>query len=442
MTHIVRFFVLLLLTCPVTSLAVSFNANSFALSNGMQVVVINNSKVPAVSHMVWYKVGGIDEPEGKSGLAHMVEHMMFKGTKAFPNTEFSRIVARNGGNDNAFTSYDFTAYYQNIAKEKLPLVMEMEADRMRNLVFDNTEFKKERNVVIEERNSRVENKPVAQLHEEMSTALFRQHPYRIPLIGWRHEIAKLSLADVKDFYNRYYYPNNAILVISGDVTTSEIKPLAEQYYGAIPSQEVPERVSFSEPPSLTKKEVVLEDKRAGTNTFIRKYIAPNHFFGATEDVYPLVLLAYILGGTDTSILYQELVVEKKIAAGTSSGYDDIALGPSVFSIHVVPIENVGFEKVEEVLHDIIGRVIKHGVDKDDLVRAKNTLTAQDIYAREDLKTLAYIYGEAIASGLDVDYVNQWSNAINAVTNEHIMVAAKRLFSQTSFVTGKLYAIKD
>jgi zinc protease len=238
-----------------------FNPASFTLSNGLTVVVLTNDRLPVVSQMVWYKVGAADDPSGKSGLAHFLEHLMFRGTGDIAPGEFSRIVSRNGGVDNAFTSADTTAYYQTVAADRLELVMKLEADRMTNLALDEKEVLPERQVIIEERRSRTENNPGALLREQMNAAMFLNHPYRIPIIGWRQEMETLSREDALAFYKRHYAPNNAILIISGDVTIERVRELAEKYYGAIKPASVPPRVRAPEPPQIAARRVTLESDR-------------------------------------------------------------------------------------------------------------------------------------------------------------------------------------
>jgi len=431
------FVVLVMVLFSGESLAKSFGASSFELDNGMQVVVIPNTKVAAVSHMVWYKIGGQDEPIGKSGIAHVLEHMMFKGTPRYGKGQFSRTVARSGGNDNAFTGFDYTAYFQNIAREKLELVMDMEADRMENLLFEEEEFLKERDVVLEERSDRVDNKPHSLLGERMKAVLFQNHPYGTPLIGWRHEIAALTLEDAKDWYNKYYAPNNAILIVSGDITKKELKPLAEKYYGKIKPKKTPERTMITEPKHMTPITVTLEDEKVTKPQWSRYYLAPSQNSEGKEHAFPLILLSYILGASDTSRLYQNLIVEKQMASSVGSYYNDLQLGQSTFSFYATPAKDGNIEELEKQIEEQIKLIKEKGVTKEELKRAKKALIAETIYAREDLKTLAYLYGQTMAIGLGVDYADDWERNINKVSLKQIKEAANEVLQLERSVTGYL-----
>jgi len=255
-----------------------FNPETVTLANGLQVVAINNPRAPVVAHMVWYRIGAADEPPLKSGIAHFLEHLMFKGTREIPPGEFSKIVANNGGRDNAFTSYDYTGYFQNIARDRLELVMRMEADRMTNLVLTDAEVNPEREVIREERRSVVDNNPRSRLREQMNAALYLNHPYGRPIIGWDHEIQGLTTGDALAWYRAYYAPNNAVLVVAGDITMAELKPLAEKYYGVIPSKPIPARVRPTEPPPQVARRVELKtpacDRSVSAALISRPAISP------------------------------------------------------------------------------------------------------------------------------------------------------------------------
>ena len=273
---------LMLASAPVQ--AAVFNPESFTLENGLQVVVIPNHRTPVVNHTIYYRVGAIDEPPAKSGLAHFLEHLMFKGTDKLKPGEFSAIVARNGGQENAFTSQDYTGYYQTVAVDRLEKMMEIEANRMTGLVLTSEEIEPERNVVLEERGSRVENNPNGKLRELTNAALFMNHPYRIPIIGWEHEIRSLTREDMMTFYRDWYAPNNAILVLSGDVTVAKVRPLVEKYYGRIPARAVPARIDWREPPQTADRRVTLKHKQVQQATWSRRMIAPSYSTGPGKAV--------------------------------------------------------------------------------------------------------------------------------------------------------------
>ena len=430
--------IILLMHSSGDAFAKGFGAKGFTLGNGMQVVVIPNTKVSAVSHMVWYKIGAVDEPLGKSGIAHFLEHLMFKGTPRYGKGEFSKTVAKSGGNDNAFTGYDYTAYFQNISRDKLELVMDMESDRMENLIIEEKEVLTERDVVLEERSSRVDNKPSSVIREQMRAALYRNHPYGTPLIGWRHEIASLTLKDAKDWYDKYYAPNNAILVVSGDITEKELRPLAEKHYGKIKIKETPMRVMVTEPmDNFSAIKISHTDDKVTRPEWSKYYLAPSQNTDKKEHTYPLVLLSYILAESDTSRLYQNLVVEKQIAASVSSYYNDLQLGESFFGIYATPSDKSSLKEVEKEIEEQIKSIQEKGVSEEELKRAKKALIAETIYAREDLKTLAYLYGQVMASGLGMEFVDNWEGNINKVSVKQVQQAAKEVFQTEKSVTGYL-----
>lgn len=413
-------------------------AETFILKNGMEVVLIKNNKMPVISHMVWYKIGAADELPGKSGIAHFLEHLMFKATEKYKSGEFSKKIAKIGGNDNAFTDYDYTAYYQNIPKESLQLVMELESDRMQNLAFDEKEVLKERDVILEERRMRIDSSPRSLLAEQMKAALFLNHPYQRPLIGWYHEMAGLTVADAKGWYKHYYNPANAILVVSGDTSVEELKPLAEKYYGKIAAGEKAIRSNFvQEPLHIASRRVTLSDSKVTTEELSRYYIAPSRVYGKKEYSYALALLSYLLGGCDTSLMYQDMVVKKKKAVEVTSYYDDLSIGPSILALRATPTDGTTLAELEALFEENISRVIKNGVDKQDLARAKKATITEAIYAREDLRSLANVYGASIALGLGTSYVENWEKDINAVKVEDIQAAAKFVLDERNSVTGHL-----
>jgi zinc protease len=437
MKKILTFLSVILFVNAQPSHSKDFGASSFELDNGMQVLVIPNTKVSAVSHMVWYRVGAIDEPLGKSGIAHFLEHIMFKGTPRYEKGAFSKIISKSGGDDNAFTSYDYTAYYQNISRSKLEMVMDMEADRMDNLLFDKKEILTERDVVIEERSSRVDNKPQSLIAEQMRSALYRNHPYGTPLIGWKHEIASLTLEDAKDWYEKYYAPNNAILVVSGDITKDELKPLAEKYYGKAKPKEIPKRVNVKEPEPLSAINVTLHDEKVAHPEWRRYYLAPSQNTSDKEHSFPLILLSYILGESNTSRLYQNLVVDKQVATSISTYYNDLQLGKSIFTIYAMPSEKSNLKIIEKEIENQIGDIIENGVTKDELERAKKALIAETIYAREDLKTLAYLFGQMMVVGVGMDYANDWEKNVDKVSSKQVQNAAREVLQHDKSVTGYL-----
>ena len=354
----------LIVVTAATSHAGVFNPETFRLKNGMQVVLIPNDRAPVVTHMVWYKVGSADEGQGESGIAHVLEHLMFKGTRKRQPGEFSRILARHGGQENAFTSFDYTAYFQKVAHDRLEMVMEMEADRMTNLVINEALVAPERQVVLEERRSRTDNNPSAILNEHVNAARYLNYPYRRPIIGWEHEISALDVDRILAFYKRWYAPNNAILVVEGDVTMAELKPLAEKYYGPIPANLDIKRQRPDEPPQKASRTIVLEDARVRQPSWSRSWMAPSYRWGESQHAEALEVLAEILGGGSTSRLYQALVVEGKLAVSAGAWYGADNLGPSTLGVHASPRQGIGMNQVAAAAMKQVERILAEGVTED------------------------------------------------------------------------------
>ncbi|MCG8359849.1 MAG: insulinase family protein [Kiloniellales bacterium] len=414
-----------------------FDPETFTLDNGLEVVVIANSRAPIVTHMVWYRVGAADEPPGKSGIAHFLEHLMFKGTETMAPGEFSEIIARNGGQENAFTSWDYTAYFQTIAKDRLELMMRFEADRMANLRLSDAVVDPERDVILEERRSRTDNEPGAQLSEMVTASLFLNHPYGIPIIGWEHEMRGLTTEDALAFYERWYAPNNAILVVAGDVTAEEVRGLAERYYGVIPARDLPDRVRPSEPKQLAPRRVTLESPRVRQPSLWIDYLAPSYGAGASEHAYPLQVLDEILGGGTTSRLYRRLVVEQAVAAGAGSGYGAGSVDLTNYRFYVTPRPGIELDAAEAALRAQIEALLESGVTEEEVAAAKTRMRSSAIYARDSLSTGANILGRSLATGQSVEDVESWPERIEAVTAEQVNAAARAVFDARRSVTGVL-----
>ncbi len=412
------------------------------LDNGLEVVVVPDRRAPVVTHMVWYRVGGADEPQGKSGIAHFLEHLMFKGTAKIPSGEFSKIVARLGGQDNAFTAQDITSYFQRVAKEKLPEVMTMEADRMANLRLDEKEVLTERKVILEERRSRVDNDPGSLLQEQMMAALYVAHPYHTPVIGWETEIRNLNRADALAFYKRFYAPNNAILVVTGDVEPDKVMALAKETYGKIPAN--PDvgkpRVRPTEPEPLTERRVILRDGRVGKATFERYYLAPSFTTASSRDAEALQILARIIGSSTTSRLYNTLVRDEKKASSTSAWYSGLALDTGRFGVYAVAAGDTKLEDIEASVDRVIDGLIRDGVSSEELERAKTSEVANLIYASDSQQSLAHTYGWNLATGRTVEDVEARSERLKAVTREDVQAAASKYLERKRSVTGYLVPI--
>lgn len=424
-----------------TALAGVFNPETATLANGMQVVVVSKRSAPVITHMVWYKVGSMDEPQGKSGLAHFFEHLMFKGTETVPSGQFSEIVAKNGGQDNAFTSLDYTAYFQAIAADRLELVMRLEADRMRNLNLDPAEIETERLVIFEERRSRTDNRPGARLAEQSNAAFYRNHPYGRPIIGWEHEIRDLTHEDIKAFYDRWYAPNNAVLVVVGDVSMADVLPLAEKYYGVIPAAEVPPPVDWREPPHLGDSTVVLRDKDVAQPSWNKRYLAPSYLYGATEHAYPLQVLTEVLTGGTTSPLYSSLVVEQKVAAAAGAWYSVDGRGPSTFGFYVSPASGKTLDEAVAAIEAKVDEILESGVSEEDVARAIVRLTDAAELAKDSFQGIARTLGAAVTIGRTVEDVEAWPDRIAAVTVEQVNDALRYVLTSRSAMVSKLLPLE-
>ncbi|WP_099827741.1 M16 family metallopeptidase [Oceaniglobus indicus] len=417
---------------------------TFTLDNGLEVVVLEDHRAPVVVQMVWYRTGAADEPPGASGIAHYFEHLMFKGTDTMAPGEFSKVVAANGGSDNAFTSQDQTAYYQRVAANRLGLMMQMEADRMRNLKLDGTDILTERQVVLEERNQRTESDPQALFREQMSAAQFLNSPYGIPVIGWKHEIEALTLDNAMKFYRTYYAPNNAILIVAGDVDPAEVKALAETHYGPLePTEDLPARMRPQEPPQRAERRMVLEDPRVAQPYVIRSYLAPERDPGDQETAAALELLAAVLGGSaQTSELARRLQFDTQEALWVTAFYNGTSYDDTTFGLAIAPAPGQTLEQAEAALDREIAAFLDRGVDPEQLERIKMQLRASRIYAQDSVQARARVYGDALTSGLTLEDVKAWPDILQAVTGEDIIAAGRMVFDRDKAVTGWLRAPSD
>jgi zinc protease len=423
---------------PAAALAESSGkVTDFVLDNGMQVVVIEDHRAPVVQHMLWYRAGSADEPKGSSGVAHFLEHLLFKATDKLEAGELSATVAANGGRDNAFTSYDYTAYFQRIAADRLELMMTMEADRMKNIRLTPENIATERNVIIEERNQRTENNPQALFGEQVSAAQYLNHRYGTPVIGWMHEMEELDLDDALGFYELYYSPNNAILVVSGDVTPDNVRALAEKHYATIPANpDLPERLRTEEPIQNAERRVIFRDARVAQPYISRSYLVPERDSGAQETAAALTILAEILGGGTTSYLAEKLQFDTQTATYSSAWYSGVSLDDTTFRMVVVPSDGVSLEEGEAAMDKALAEFMEAGVDPEQLDRIKLQIRAAEIYAQDNVDGIANRYGSALTSGLTIEDVQAWPAILDAITAEDIMEAAKLLRREAS-VTGWL-----
>jgi zinc protease len=420
------------------ALTLAANVSTFTLQNGLQVVVIPDHRSPTVTHMVWYKAGSADEVPGKSGIAHFLEHLMFKGTSTHPEGEFSAKVNEIGGDENAFTTEDYTVYHQNIARQYLGLMMSYEADRMQNLILDDKAVIPERQVILEERRMRTDNDPGAQLAEAVGASLFQNSHYGIPVIGWAHEMAALTREDAIAWYNRYYTPNNAIVIVAGDVTEDEVRKLAEDTYGKVPRRaEPPPRIRPKEPPPLAARTVTFADPRVTQPVLSRTYLVPSYGSADKGVAEAIDVLAEILGGGSTSRLYKQLVVTKAVATAAGAYYRGVALDDTRFALYGVPRGDMSLDKLGDAIGAVVTDLIDKGVTADELAAAKRRITAGALYAQDSHATLANVFGQALCTGQTVEDVQTWLGRIDAVTADQVVAAAKQYLDLRRSVTGYL-----
>lgn len=410
----------------------------FTLPNGLEAVVIEDHRAPAVVQMVWYKVGSADEVAGKSGIAHYLEHLMFKGTEKLAAGELSKTVAANGGMDNAFTSYDYTAYLQRIASDRLPLIMEMEADRMENLRIGEDDWRAERDVILAERAQRIDSDPSALFNEEHMATQFYNSPYGRPVIGWRQEMESLTREDALAWYDRHYAPNNAVLIVAGDVTTAKVRQLAEKYYGPIPAKTNSTRSPRpQEPQQSSPRRIERVDERVPQPSMVRSYLAVERNPGDQKHSAALTILSEILAGSpQTSVLAQKLVETGKVLY-VGIDYDGLTVDKSTFVFYFSPAPGVSNEDAETAFDQALADFLKEGANADQLARVKTQIRARQIFKQDSAHGRAYEYGGALSVGLSAQDVHDWPNLLEAVTVEDLNTAAKELLTSNAHVTGWL-----
>ncbi|MCB1493253.1 MAG: insulinase family protein [Rhodobiaceae bacterium] len=411
---------------------------TFTLDNGMQVVVIPDHRVPVVTHMVWYRAGAADEKPGVSGVAHFLEHLMFKGTEEHPDGEFSRIVSEIGGQENAFTTQDYTGYFQRVSRDHLGEMMALEADRMRNLRLTENDISTEREVIIEERRQRVENDPGSILSEALMATFYENSPYGTPVIGWKQEMESLGRDAVLAFYKQFYAPEKAILIVAGDVSTDEVRDLAQKTYGQIPRvSETYVRERPQEPPHLTEETVTLRDARVRQPSMQQAYLVPSYTTAKPGEAEALDILAEVLGGGSTSRIYQDVVVKQKLAAGAGAWYQSSAIDDTRFGVYGTPTEGTDLKTLEAAIEKVIADVSENGVTQEEVDRARNSMLAEAIFAQDSQATLARAFGSALASGETVKDVQEWPRRIMNVTPADVQAAAQRYLDPDTATTGYL-----
>ena len=411
---------------------------SFMLDNGMQVVVIEDTRAPVVVNMVWYRVGAADDPMGQSGIAHYLEHLMFKATDTLATGEFSDVVEANGGRDNAFTSWDYTAYHQRIAADRLELMIRNEADRMVNLRLDLSDWLPEREVILRERGQTLESNPDRQFGEQMRAALFQNHPYGRPIIGWRHEMETLDDQIATDFYRRHYAPNNAILVVAGDVSAPDVLAMAQTHFGPIPALDTLQpRLRPTEPPQLAERRVIMRDARVAQPYVNRLYLVPPRRSGDQRQAAALQLLGFILGGSaQTSVLERSLTYDQGLTLTAWAGYNGLAVDHGTFSLGAMPVAGVDLQTAEDALDAALAAFIETGVDADQLERVRQQVRASAVFERDSAGERANAIGAALTVGLTLQDVEDWRQLLETITAEEIVEAARSL-DRTASVTGWL-----
>lgn len=444
MRHFICLCSLIVLSMPYAAMAKVFDAKSKTLDNGMQVVVVENDRVPVVTHMVWYRAGAADEPPGKSGIAHFMEHLMFKGSEGLEPGEFSKVIRSLGGNDNAFTSLDYTAYFQSIASEHLEKVMRMEAGRMRGMDPPPGEVASERKVILEERKQRTDNNPNAKFAESLSAALYVNHPYGTPVIGWYHEMETLSWNDAKTFYDRWYGPNNAILVVSGDVTAAEVFKMAEEIYGGFEKADVPERNFTRSPPLPGVQTIRYSDPAVHQPAYRRVYRVPSYRQNKDEAL-ALQVLEDIFGAGATSRLYTSLVIEQKLATSAGLSYRSSRWDDAEIWVYASPIPGVELETLADAIDEEIAKLVQDGVTDAELQDSLTRMQNEAIYARDSLTGPAMVIGYSLITGSTLDDVENWPENISKVTAEQIQTVAQKYLDPNSadahYVDGYLTPAK-
>ncbi|MBV8549575.1 MAG: insulinase family protein [Alphaproteobacteria bacterium] len=426
-----------LLTVPDAVHAAIFYPTHFTLGNGLEVIVVPNHVAPVVTQMVWYKVGASDEVGKKRGIAHYLEHLMFRGTPSIPDGEFSKIIASQGGTENAFTSYDYTAYFETVAADRLPMIMQMEADRMHNLVIAPDTAKPELSVVLNERQQRTDNNPIGRFVEKVRHTLLPHHPYGLPLIGFRHQIESLTAADAQAFYNAHYAPNNAVVVISGDVTPDDVMRLAASIYGAVPRRDVEARRAL--PPATLPKSGSFSMVDAGIEQpqVELHIVVPSYHTQKQQEAYAYEVLNAILDEGESGLLYRRLVRGKGLASGVASSYDPDARGDADLTIAISPAPEKKVAQVEKALRDTLNDLAQKGLDDKAVNDAKARLKREAIFARDSLMMPGYVFGSALATGHSVAAVEAWPQRIEAVTTEQVNDALRDMLKNPHTLVAEL-----
>lgn len=419
------------------------NVSHFTLENGLELVVIPDRRAPVVTHMVWYRTGGADDPASQSGVAHFLEHLMFKGTEKYPDGALTNAVDALGGQNNAFTTADVTVYFETVPPDALGQMMDIEADRMRNLVLPEEVIDAERAVVLDERRQRVDSQPGSILAEQLSATLFQNHPYRIPVIGWAQEIENLSRQDALDFYAAHYAPNNALVVVAGDVEAADVLKMAEETYGKVErGPDLPPRQRAEEPPAQASRTVTLRDARVSLPSFGRNWIVPSYRQAEAGEAEALDVLAAILSDGPQSRLYQALVVKAGIAARASAIYDGGAFDYGRFVLSGIPRPGTTLEALEAAVDAEVADIIANGISEAELNRVKTRFIRSTIFAQDDQVNMAQTYGLWLTTDRSIEDVSLWPDSIRAVTAEDVKAVAAKYLRPATAVTGYLLPLAE
>ncbi len=410
----------------------------FTLDNGLRLVVIPDRRAPVVTHMAWYKVGSADDPQGSSGLAHFFEHLMFKGTSNYPPGEFSSAVSAIGGQENAFTSWDYTAYYQKVSPSALPDMMKYEADRMQNLTVTEEVFLPERDVILEERSGRVDRSPGAILGEFSRAALHVNHPYSIPIIGWEHEIAKLKMEDALAFYKRWYQPWNVIVVVAGDVDPQETLKMAKETYGKLVATEEPiERKWTSSPRHVVAQTLEYKDERVTQPSWQRAFLVPSYTIAEEGEAEALDILSAIMGGSATSRFQQEIVLEQGLATSAGAYYQGSSRDMTSFGFYGTPRGDTKLEDLASAIEAQVDKLLEEGVSQEELDRAREAYLKTIIYSQDSQVTLARIFGSVLTIGGSVEDFTSWPERLRKVTVEDVNKVARKYLDRNRSITSRL-----
>ena len=407
------------------------------LDNGMRVIVQEDHRAPVMVSQVWYRAGSMDEFNGTTGVAHVLEHMMFRGTKTVPSGEFSKRIAAAGGRENAFTNRDHTAYFQQMQKDRLELAMQLESDRMANLVIRDDLFAKEMQVVMEERRLRTDDQPQSVVYEQLMAAAYQESPYRRPVIGWMDDLKHMTAQDARDWYARWYVPNNATLVVAGDVKADDVIALAKRYYGAIPARALPTRKPQDEPAQIGEKRIVVKAPAKVPYLLMAWHAPVLRDWQKDTAPYALQILAGVLSGNDSARLQQSLVKTQQIAVSASAGYDAVSRGPGMFMIDATPAPGKSVGALEKAIRDQIGRLQREGISEAELARVKAQVIAADVYQRDSLFYQAMQLGEYVTAGLPPEALAHRVDKLRAVSAKDVQAAAQQWLQDDQLSVGVL-----